>query len=83
MITLTDKRLSELLDEVRADLVQRLLTEQKTELDYISQTQVCGLLDISLSTLTSLKLPRYVLIPKKVVRYKLSEVMAFVKASRE
>ena len=83
MITLTEKRLSELLDEVRTELVQRLLTDQKTELDYISQTQVCGLLDISLSTLTGMKVPRYVIIPKKVVRYKRSELKAFMDSCRE
>ena len=83
MITLTDKQLSDLLSEVRAELVQRIYTQEKDELDYISQTQVCGLLDISLSTLSKISLKRHVLIPKKVVRYKRSELKAFMDSCRE
>ena len=83
MITLTEKQLAGLLEEVKSELVQSLIVAHKDEFDFITPAQAGGLLDISAQTLAKIKLPRYVLAAKSVVRYKLSEVLAHIKASRE
>ena len=51
--------------------------------EWMSQMEVCGMLDIRSNTLERLPIKRYVLIPKTLIRYKTSEVLDFLKSVRE
>ena len=51
--------------------------------EWMSQMEVCGMLDIRSNTLERLPIKRYVLIPKTLIRYQLSEVLDFLKSVRE
>lgn len=51
--------------------------------EWMSQMEVCGMLDIRSNTLERLPITRYVLIPKTLIRYKTSEVLDFLKSVRE
>ena len=83
MITLTPSQLSSIINDARSELVRMLITEHKNEFDFISPAQAAGLLDVSAPTMLKLKIPRYVFAAKTIVRYKLSEVLAYIAASRE
>ena len=82
-INLTQSQTEALIDSARAELVAQLMTECREAICLLSVQQVAGMLDVNPQTLTSMKLPRVVLIPHKVVRYALSDVMAFIAAARE
>ena len=51
--------------------------------EWMSPAEVCGMLDIGKNTLDSLPIKRTVIVPKKVIRYQLSEVLDFLKSVRE
>jgi len=82
-IHLTKTQTEELIESARADVVKHILTECREQLCLLSVQQASGMLDCTPQTLLNMKLPRIVLIPNKVVRYKLSDVLDFIAASRE
>jgi hypothetical protein len=51
--------------------------------EWLSPAEVCGMLDIGKNTLDALPIKRTVIVPKKVVRYQLSDVLNFLKSVRE
>lgn len=82
-LPLTDKQIASLIKEARAELVERLITECKDELDLITTAQAAGILDVNPVTLSKLPIPRYVFVAGKLVKYRLSEVRAYVESRRE
>lgn len=82
-LNLSDKQLADLIKEVKAELVERLVTECKDELDLITTSQASGILDVNPQTLSKLPIPRYVFVAGKLVKYRLSEVRAYVASTRE
>jgi len=82
-INLTPDQEKRIIKEAVAELVQLLITQHKNEWDYISPAQAAGILDVNPKTLIGMKIPRYVLVVGKVVKYRLSEVMAFLQTTRE
>ncbi len=77
-IHLTKTQTEELIESARADMVAQLLTENRDDLRLLSVQQVAGMLDVQ-----AMKLPRVVLIPNKVVKYLMSDVISFIAANRE
>ena len=71
------------VSEAKAELVAYLIAQHKQDFDYISPAQVAGMLDVSLQTLIKLNIPRYVMVVGKVVKYRLSEVRAYLQTTRE
>ncbi len=82
-IPLSKTQEKDLIESVRADMVAQLLTENRDDLRLLSVQQVSGMLDVHPKTLQAMKLPRVVLIPNKVVKYLMSDVIAFIAANRE
>lgn len=84
MITLPDERMETLLAEVRADLVRTILTEKADHLNLLTGAQVCGILNINQKTLDTIRaIPRVIIIPGSVIRYRLSDVEAFISSRAE
>lgn len=82
-IHLTTTQTKELIKDARADVVAHLLQEHRDDLRLLSAQQVAGMLDVNPKTLTAMKIPRVVLIPNKVIKYKLQDVADFIAANRE
>lgn len=82
-ITLTPEQEREIIREAKNELVIHLITQHKDELDYISPAQAAGILDVNPKTLMGLKIPRYVLVVGKVIKYRLSEVLAYLQTTKE
>jgi hypothetical protein len=82
MITLTPERMEILLADVRNDLVARILTEKADRLTLLSGAQVCGILNVNQKTLDTLNapIPRVVIIPGSVIRYRLSDVERYIES---
>jgi len=59
-----------------------LLKQSIMQNEFMSQAQVCGLLDISQRTLDSLKIPRYS-ISSNCIRYRSADVLKFIESKRE
>ena len=80
MITLTPAQEADIIAGAKSGLVQRLLTEKRDDLELLTPVQVCGLLNINQKTLDSLKdgPPRVTLVPGAVIRYRASEVAAYI-----
>lgn len=83
MITLNPLQLSILLDETRKELVAMLMTENRDELTLISPAQAAGLLDVNPKTLTDLNIPRVVLVPNRIVKYRMADIRAHILANLE
>jgi hypothetical protein len=82
-IELSPAQVAEIISEARADLVRSLITQHKDDFDYISPAQTAGILDVNPKTLSTLPIPRYVISVGKVVKYRLSEVRAYLTSIRE
>lgn len=82
-ITLTPEQEREIVREARNELVIHLITQHKDEFDYISPAQAAGILDVNPKTLMGLPIPRYVLVVGKVIKYRISEVLAYLKTTKE
>ena len=83
MITITPELEAKIVKEARADLVNALLTKHKNEFNFISPSQAAGLLDISINTLLGLPIPRYAIVPRKIIKYRISEILAYLKTIKE
>ena len=82
-ITLTPEQERAIVREAKAELVASLITQHKNDWDYISPAQAAGILDVNPKTLMGLPIHRYPIVVGKVVKYRLSEVLAFVQSTRE
>lgn len=82
MITLSKDEMSGLLEGVKADLVRALLQDLSSELQLLTQAQVCGILDVTVTTLNTLPIPKVQVIQGKVIRYRVSDVVAFLESRR-
>jgi hypothetical protein len=80
MITLTPDQLDRLLTDTRDDLVRRILSEKPDALTMLSGAQVCGLLNVNSKTLDALPIPRAVILPGSVIRYRLTDVEAYIES---
>jgi len=63
--------------------VELMTAELKKRGQWLSPAEVCGMLDIGKNTLDALPIKRTIIVPKKVVRYQLSDVLDFLKSVRE
>lgn len=85
-LPLTESQIAQIVADARQDIVTHVIASHKDDLDTISTAQAGGILDISAATLSNIprkQLPRYVIIPNKVVKYRLSEVRAYLATTRE
>ena len=82
-IHLSTTQTKDLIRDARADVVAHLLQEHRDDLRLLSVQQVAGMLDVNPKTLTAMKIPRVVLIPNKVIKYKLQDISDFIAANRE
>lgn len=72
----------ELLCEIRADVVRALLDDKGEDLQLVSRSQAAGILDVTPTTLDNLiVLPRVMI--GKSVRYRLSDLRAFIASNTE
>lgn len=78
MITITPEQEAQLIKEAKAEFVARLIAEHASACGFVTPSQAAGILNVSMPTFTSYKLPRYL-----GNQYKLSEVLEYRKKSRE
>lgn len=83
MITLTPQQEAYIIRQAVAETVATLISQHKDEFDYISPAQAAGMIDVNPKTLSGLPIKRYVLVPNKVVKYRLSEVRAYLQTTKE
>lgn len=74
--------LESLIKETRSELVRQLLGERRDDLQLLTQSQVCGILDVTPATLNTLPIPKITIVLGKVVRYLASDVAEFLKSRR-
>lgn len=83
MISLTDQQTERLLEQVKSEMVTALICQHKDALDFITPAQAAGILNVQPSTLLKLPIRRHAIVPKTVVRYKLSEILAYLETVSE
>ena len=87
MTTFTRAQEAEIFNHAKAAAklaaAEWVTVELKSRGQWLSPAEVCGMLDIGTQTLEKLPIKRHVIVPKKVVRYQLSEVLDFLKSVRE
>ncbi len=81
--TLTPEQMAEVIRGVTLSAKAEVIKRLNEDYDLLSASQVCGMLDITANTLMKLPLSRYPLIPGKIVRYKRSEIAAYLEKIRE
>jgi len=82
-ITLTDTQLDTLIETARAEIVASILAKQHERLTLVSKAQAAGLLDVDSKTLDGLPIPRVVIVPKKKICYRLSDLAEFIERNME
>jgi len=82
-LNLTPAERAEVLKAAAAQLAERLYTENRDDLQIISKTRAAGILDVDVHTLDKIGLPRVVLSIGKLVKYRLSDISAFIDSRRE
>jgi hypothetical protein len=89
-LQLSPDQLKSLMDDVRAELVESLITRKHPtfkdgeEWDYLLECEVCGIMKINRRTLQSLKINRYPIgTGNKLTYYRLSEVHAYLQSLKE
>jgi hypothetical protein len=82
-ITLTDSQLDSLIETARAEIVASILAKQHERLTLVSKAQAAGLLDVDSKTLDSLPIPRVVVVPKKKICYRMSDLAEFIERNME
>lgn len=82
-IELTPQERKEFIDQARREFLLHMIDKHATAFDLVSRAQAGGLLDVAPNTLASIPgLTAVNVIPRKVVKYKLSEIKR-VLAERE
>lgn len=81
MITITDDEKKGLFQKALERLVAYLISNFSDDLQLLTPSQVCGLLNINQKTLDTLKdgPPRVTLVAGAVIRYRASAVAAYIK----
>lgn len=81
MISLSNDQLNQLINDTRAELVYRLMTEHRDNLELLTPIEVCALLGITQPTLAKLKdgPPRVSLIVNGIIRYRAVDVADYIK----
>ena len=82
-VTLNTAQLEQIMDEARAEVVKTILAKNMDELTLISKSQAAGILDVDGKTLDAMKIPRVVLVPKKKIAYRLSDIKAAIERCME
>ena len=85
-LLISEQERQQIVKRATADLVAHLISEHKDAGGYISPAQAAGMLDISANTLAGIprsELPRYEIVKGKVIRYKLTEVLTYIKKTRQ
>lgn len=86
-IQLGPDQIQAMIESAKREVVQHIIAQHKDELDFISQAQAGGILDVSAKTLIDIpatKLPRYNVAPfGKAIRYRLSDVQRYAKSCQE
>lgn len=68
---------------IRSALVAALLEENRESLSLLSPAQLSGLLDMDRKTLSEIKdLPRVTIVARKIYRYRLADVKAWIERNR-
>jgi predicted DNA-binding transcriptional regulator AlpA len=73
----------EIADEAKGELVRELIEQNREAVQLLSPAQVCGILDMNPTTLNKTDMPRVVLSGGKMIRYRLSDVRAFIESNLE
>ncbi len=76
-LTIPKAQIQQLMDEIRRETVAQLLAEMSS-VRLLSQTQCAALLDITTATLATLDLPAVKLAPTNTLRYRLTDVQAYI-----
>ena len=66
----------EMVEEAKAEIVRQLIDENRGDVALLTPSQVMGLLNVNHQTLSGMNLPRIEIIPKRVIRYRLSDIRA-------
>jgi hypothetical protein len=77
-LALTADQIGALMDEARAEIVASILAKHADSLTLVSKAQAAGLLDLDTKTLDSLPIPRVVIVPKKKIAYRLTDIAKFI-----
>lgn len=83
MIQLSPRQIDEIIESVKGSLLEKLYSEQREDLGLVSPAQACGMLDVSPQTLRVLEIPRVVLIPNKLIKYKISDIKKHIQENTE
>lgn len=78
-IALTAAERADFIAQVRKEFVAELISQHKQDFDLISPAQAAGILDVAPNTLRNIAgLNPITIIPRKVIKYKLSEIKALL-----
>ena len=67
-----------IVSKAQAQMVQMLIDDYRDDLQLVSPSRACGILDVSTKTLAEMRIPRIVIVPNKVIRYRLSDISAYL-----
>jgi len=82
-ITIPRAMIRDFVKEARAQLIEELITAHREEIQLLTAAQVCGILDVNPKTLSTTPIPRVVVVPNKVIRYRLADVKKFIASNME
>ena len=82
-LELTKAQTAELIESARREMVERLMIEYRGAVTLLSVQQTAGLLDCNPKTLLSMGIPRVVLVPNKVIKYRLADLQQFIQDNLE
>lgn len=82
-ITVTPKERQWLLERAAQILASELKATAKEMSECVSPSKAAGMLDVNSKTLDGLKIPKRVLIPNKVVRYRKADLESYLDSIRE
>ena len=80
-LELTKEDHKRLLDSAKKEIVARILSDNRDDLQLVSPTQAAGILDVNIKTLDALPIPRVEVVAGRVVRYRLSDIRKFLTES--
>lgn len=85
MITLTDDEKKSLFQKALDRLVEYLIRNFSSDLQLLTPSQVCGLLNINQKTLDILKdgPPRVTIVAGAVIRYRACDVAAYIERRKD
>lgn len=76
-LALSDADRVALIESAKAEIVRSLLAENRDDLSLLSPSQAAGILDLNVTTLGTLGIPRIELAPK-MIRYRVADIRKFL-----